>query len=54
MISISSPTLTLAEAFAGLPLMETRPASHASFATVLRLISRETFKNLSSLIVFFS
>ena len=28
----------------------TRPASQASFATVLRLIRRETFKNLSSLI----
>lgn len=26
------------------------PASHASFATVLRLIMRETFKYLSSLI----
>jgi hypothetical protein len=41
----------LEDAFAGFPLIDTRPASQASFATVLRLIRRDTFKNLSSLIV---
>jgi hypothetical protein len=51
-ISITSPTFTLTEAFAGFPFTITRPASHASFATVLLLMSRDTFKNLSNLIVF--
>ena len=51
-ISIMSPTFTFTEAFAGLPLTITRPASQASFATVRLLISRDTFKNLSSLIFF--
>ena len=46
-----SPTLTFADALAGLSLMSTRPASHASFATVRRLMMRDTFKNLSSLIL---
>ena len=32
------------------PFTITRPASHASFATVRRLIRRDTFKYLSSLI----
>lgn len=50
-ISMMSPTLTLTEAFASLPLTMTRPASHASFATVRRLIRRDTFKNLSQRIV---
>ena len=49
-ISIRSPTLTSYEARAGFPLTETRPASHASFATVLRFIRRDTFRYLSSLI----
>ena len=49
-ISMTSPTLTFTEAFATLPFTRTRPASQASFATVRRLISRDTFKNLSSLI----
>jgi len=40
-----------ADAFAVLPLIRTLPASQASFATVRLLISLETFKNLSSLIV---
>ena len=39
-----------ADAFAGRSLIRTRPASHASLATVRRLISLETFKNLSNLI----
>jgi len=43
--------LTAADAFAVLPLIRTLPASQASFATVRLLISLETFKNLSSLIV---
>ena len=41
---------TFTDAFAVFPFTSTRPASQASFATVLRLIRRETFKNLSSLI----
>lgn len=43
------PVLTFREALAGLSFTRTRPASQASLATVLRLIRRETFKNLSSL-----
>ena len=43
-ISITSPTFTLTEAFAGFPFTITRPASHASFATVLLLIRREIFE----------
>ena len=49
--SITSPALTAADAFPVLPLIRTLPASQASFATVRLLISLETFKNLSSLIV---
>lgn len=45
-----SPGFTFAEAFAALSLTRTLPASQASLATVLRLIRRDTFKNLSSLI----
>ena len=41
------------EAFATAPLIRTLPASQASFATVRRLIRRDTFKNLSSLILIF-
>jgi hypothetical protein len=40
---------TCADAFAGFPLIETRPVSQASFATVRRLINRDTFRYLSSL-----
>ena len=36
--------------FAGLSFMNTRSCSQASFASVLRLIRREFFKNLSILI----
>ena len=49
--SMISPTFTFTDALAGFPFTMTRPASHASFATVRRLISRDTFKNLSSLMV---
>ena len=49
-ISMMSPTFTLTEALAGLPFTMTRPASQASLATVRRLIRRDTFRNLSSLI----
>ena len=38
------------DALAGLSLTRTLPASHASFATVRRLIRRDTFKYLSNLI----
>ena len=51
-ISMISPGFTFTDAFAGLPLTDTLPASQASFATVRRLISRDTFKNLSNLITF--
>ena len=47
-ISMTSPVFTAREAFALLPFTVTRPASQASLATVLRLIRRETFRNLSS------
>ena len=40
------------DALAGFPFTITRPASQASLATVLRLIRRDTFKNLSNLILF--
>ena len=43
---ITSPTLTSYDALTGLPLTVMRDASHASLATVLRFIIRETFKNL--------
>ena len=42
------------DALAGLSFTSTRPASQASLATVRRLISLETFKNLSNLISLFS
>lgn len=44
-----SPTFTSAPAhrFHHLPLRDTRPASKASLATVLRLMIRDTFRNLS-------
>ena len=48
-ISIISPGFTLTEALATFPLTITRPTSQASLATVLLLIRRETFKNLSNL-----
>ena len=37
-----SPGFTLTDAFAVLPFTDTLSASHASFATVLRFIRRET------------
>ena len=46
-----SPSLTLADAFAGLSLISTLPLSQASLATVRRLISRDTFKYLSNLML---
>ena len=49
-ISIVSPVFTCTDALAGLSLTRTLPASHASFATVRRLIRRDTFKYLSNLI----
>ena len=51
-ISMISPALTFSDAFATFPLTSTRPLSQASLATVRRLIRRETFKNLSNLIIF--
>ena len=42
--------ITCTDALAGLSLTRTLPASHASFATVRRLIRRDTFKYLSNLI----
>ena len=51
-LSMMSPTFTLTDALATFPFTSTRPASHASFATVRLLIKRDTFKNLSSLILF--
>ena len=53
-ISRISPAFTWADALAGLPLISTRPASQASFATVLLLIRRDTFKYLSSLIFYYA
>ncbi len=47
-ISKISPTWTLELAFPALPLIRIRPASLTSLAKVLRLIKRETFKNLSN------
>ena len=41
-----------ADAFAGLSFTRTLPASHASFATVRRLISLDTFRYLSRRIIF--
>ena len=46
-ISILSPGFTFVPAFAALPFTRTLPALQASFATVLLLISLDTFKNLS-------
>lgn len=45
-----SPTLSLTEGLAGLPFTVTRPAWQTSLATVLLLMTRETLRNLSSLI----
>ena len=45
------PSLTAWLALAILPLMRMRPASATSFATVRRLMSRETFRYLSSLML---
>ena len=47
---ITSPTFTSALALATLSFNMTRPLSHASFATVLRLMIRDTFRYLSNLI----
>ena len=44
--------LYLYRCLAGLSLTRTLPASHASFATVRRLIRRDTFKYLSNLIFY--
>ena len=51
-ISMVSPVFTCTDALAGLSLTRTLPASHASFATVRRLIRRDTFKYLSNLIFY--
>jgi hypothetical protein len=50
-ISITSPILTSAPAFATLPFNVTLPASAASFATVRLFIIREVLRYLSNLIV---
>ena len=50
-MAISSPTFTSYDALAGRPFTETWDASQASFATVRRLMIRETFKNLSKRIL---
>src|SRR5690606_26757203 len=42
-----SPGFTSVPALAGLPLICTRPASQTSFASVRRLMIRDTFRNLS-------
>lgn len=52
--SITSPILTSYDARAVLPLTETLPPSHASFATVLLFIIRDTFKYLSRRIILIS
>jgi len=49
-ISITSPSFTSAPALTTLPLIFTRPWSHASLASVRLLISLDTFKYLSILI----
>lgn len=46
-----SPGLTSAPGLATLPLSVTRPPEQASFATVRRLIMRDTFKYLSRRII---
>ena len=45
--SITSPTFTSADAFAGRPFTVTLPASQASFDTVRLLMILETFRYLS-------
>ena len=49
-ISIISPTLTSLDALATFPFIVTRPALHASAATVLLLINLDTLRYLSNLI----
>ncbi len=51
-IVIISFSLICFAAFAVFPLIKTRPMSETSFATVLRLINLETFKNLSNLMLY--
>ena len=51
-IETSSPTLSLTEGLAGLPLTVTLPAWQTSFATVLLFITLDNLRNLSSLIFF--
>ena len=48
--STTSPSLTSAPALHTRPFSDTRSFSQASFATVLRFMIRDTFKNLSILI----
>ena len=50
-IETSSPTFSLTDGFAGLPFTVTLPAWQTSFATVLRFITRDNLRNLSSLIL---
>ena len=50
-ISIISFSLICFAGFAGFPFTKTLPISETSLATVLLLINRDTFKNLSNLIV---
>src|SRR5215470_17888633 len=51
-MSNSSPTFTTCDAFTARPPSSMRPASRASFASVRRLASRESLRNLSSLMIF--
>ena len=50
-ISSVSPVFTSAPGLAVRPFRLTRPPEQASFATVRRLMMRDTFRNLSSLIL---
>src|SRR5699024_9904450 len=52
LISTSSPTARSAPDFAVLPFTFTRPSSPSSLASVRLLTTRDTFRNLSNLILF--
>src|SRR5699024_7513283 len=51
-ISNKSPSARVADAFAGVPFTLIRPSPAICFAKGRRLIIRDTFKNLSNLIVY--
>src|SRR5699024_5076900 len=53
-ISNKSPSARVADAFAGVPFTLIRPSPAICFAKGRRLIIRDTFKNLSNLIVYIS